>query len=77
MHSLDALPASEESMQTMSRDLEKSLHQVKVDNVYVPENHKQYRGKNVEKVYIDKNHKGRNVIDALWLALSPELHKIR
>lgn len=40
---IDALPASEESMQTMSRDLEKSLHQVKVDNLYVPENHKQYR----------------------------------
>lgn len=49
-HSLDALPASEEGMQTMSRELEKSLHQVKMDNLYVPENHKQYRGKDVEKV---------------------------
>ncbi|XP_047499572.1 dentin sialophosphoprotein-like [Penaeus chinensis] len=40
---IDALPASEEAMQTMSRELEKSLHQVKMDNLYVPENHKQYR----------------------------------
>ncbi|XP_037795109.1 dentin sialophosphoprotein-like [Penaeus monodon] len=40
---IDALPASEEGMQTMSRELEKSLHQVKMDNLYVPENHKQYR----------------------------------
>ncbi|XP_071518367.1 uncharacterized protein [Panulirus ornatus] len=40
---VDGLPACEEAEKTMSRELEKNLHQVKMDSLYVPENHQKYR----------------------------------
>nr|XP_045605103.1 uncharacterized protein LOC123762577 isoform X1 [Procambarus clarkii] len=45
---IDALPACEEAETVLSRELEKSLHQVKVDNLHVPENHKKYRDQILE-----------------------------
>ncbi|KAK3877138.1 hypothetical protein Pcinc_018121 [Petrolisthes cinctipes] len=39
----DGVPASEDAMGNMSRELEKSLNQVKMENLYIPQNHKEYR----------------------------------
>ncbi|KAK4324699.1 hypothetical protein Pmani_004698 [Petrolisthes manimaculis] len=39
----DGVPASEDAMGNISRELEKSLNQVKMENLYIPQNHKEYR----------------------------------
>ncbi|KAK8740522.1 hypothetical protein OTU49_002953 [Cherax quadricarinatus] len=45
---VDGLPACEEATQVMSQELAKNLHQVKMDNLYVPENHNKYRDQLLE-----------------------------
>ncbi|XP_045109664.1 uncharacterized protein LOC123503738 [Portunus trituberculatus] len=37
------LPACEEAERVMERELEKKLHQIKMENIYVPQDHAQYR----------------------------------
>lgn len=37
------LPACEEAERIMERELEKKLHQIKMENIYVPQDHVQYR----------------------------------
>ncbi|XP_050725321.1 uncharacterized protein LOC127003010 [Eriocheir sinensis] len=39
----DDLPACEEAERTMERELEKKLHQVKMENIYIPQDHVKYR----------------------------------
>lgn len=44
LHKLvDCLPASEDALNVLTVELEKNLHQVKMDNLHIPENHKAYR----------------------------------
>ncbi|XP_042856560.1 dentin sialophosphoprotein-like [Penaeus japonicus] len=86
---IEALPVSEEGMQTMSRELEKSLHQVKMDNLYVPENHKQYRDQlsealtdqvsllsNLESLLETRSHHLRSTINLLG-ELQNTTHRIQ
>lgn len=37
------LPACEEAEKVMKRELEKKLHQIKMENIYIPQDHSQYR----------------------------------
>ncbi|XP_042226817.1 bromodomain-containing protein DDB_G0270170-like [Homarus americanus] len=68
---VDGLPGCEEAEKIMSQELEKNLHQVKMDNLYVPEKHKQYRDQISEAL-----HTQITLLSELETLMEPRSHQL-